>query len=155
MRVESLQMSFSAFSDKVNFKRHHVKIHQETEIAKNYQCDICDFKFDIPSKLKTHFRDVHEKMKVSCTLCNKDYSKSNITTHIKLSHGTNVFKCTICEKELKSKQSLHQHQATEHGLKTANINHKCSICSKEFTQKAHLRTHMRGLHRQTGFKYHV
>ena len=136
-----------AFSEKAKVKLHHDTFHQD--IARKYQCDICNFRFFYPHKLKLHYRDVHEKIRVNCTLCKKPYNKSNLATHMKLKHKESdfsLFRCKVCEKDLRSKQSLNQHQATEHDLKTANINHKCDICNKQFTQRTHLRTHMKGVH---------
>jgi uncharacterized Zn-finger protein len=57
-------------------------------MSKRHQCDTCDKTFVDKSKLQTHIKCVHLRLKkYKCTLCNAAFGQnSNLQRHVKTVH---------------------------------------------------------------------
>ena len=91
----------------------------EEDITKIHECNLCDKTFYTPSELKTHIKNVHEKLK---------------------NH-----KCHLCDKAFSQPLTLRIHMSRIH--KTRIKKHKCDLCEKTFSQSSNLNSHIESVHK--------
>ena len=74
-------------------KEHMQEVH---EGLKPFECELCETKFFLESRLKIHMRNVHEgEKKFECNLCGVKF-KGHLNHHIAAVHkGEKTFKCEI------------------------------------------------------------
>jgi hypothetical protein len=91
-------------------------ITQGTETpSKKFKCMVCDKMFSQPANVRTHVRNVHEKIKHTCLLCDaKLSSKTNLDHHMKKTHATpGMYRalkyCTICKLHMRGDLARHEH----------------------------------------------
>ena len=81
-----------------------------------YQCDQCPRSFGLKSKLKTHKRMVHQRIK-----------------------------CPECGQEICNTFQLKRHKAKVHGIKPTN-SHQCKLCPSFYNSKVSLDNHIIKVH---------
>ncbi|XP_055918364.1 zinc finger protein 236-like [Eupeodes corollae] len=136
------------------------------------RCDICTIILPDFTKLKHHFRVVHQRRGyVMC--CNRQLKKrSLIVDHIYVHNDPEYFKCTECGKILSDRSCLQRHNILCHQaeeLKTFQCNHcpkkfptkklldlhtvhhnectfMCSECGKGFPTKSTMNVHFKRIH---------
>ena len=77
-------------------------------------CPICEKKLTAKKTLKTHIKDIHEKLK--------------------------KFKCGICAQGFAQKIHLHRHQKIHAAIDTR---YKCKICAKSYSRQDKLKEHVK------------
>ncbi|CAC5424241.1 KRAB [Mytilus coruscus] len=88
----------------------------------NNTCKLCDKSFDIPSRLYTHHKKIHEEGPISCKPCQQ------------------VFRTKL---NLKMHERSYAHHVKSGQKFTLERNFLCSDCGKSFYRKDYLATHMK------------
>ena len=113
---------------------------------KPYKCDRCESKFQSPTLLAVHVRDVHHNFTESfpCEYCAQMYdTPKRLKGHVDTVHKNRyTYKCGECDKIFKSKANFMSHTNSHRGLKPFI----CEYCSKSFTSKALMTNHKRYVH---------
>ena len=97
---------------KSKFKRHMETVHDEKDIE-IFQCK-CQYETFTQQDLDTHLQSCTISNKVTCELCQKVLSQSQLTKHLKNAHcdkeqeNSSDTTCEVCQKECKSHQALLQ-----------------------------------------------
>ncbi|KAG6460255.1 zinc finger protein 135 isoform X2 [Manduca sexta] len=108
------------------------------------ECGQCGKKMKNEYLLKAHIRNVHNKPKYGCTVCNLKFCTfRDRLAHLDKSHGmkTTNLKCSQCDKSFKLPQTLSAHMRHTH-MKIRNDGHyPCNMCSRVFNKKSGLKTH--------------
>lgn len=104
--------------------------------AKKINCNLCNKFYSTSVALGRHRREVHDKEKSACNICDyKTAYKSCLQRH-KLTHSAKV-ECLICKKRVASMDShLRAHKPKD----------SCKICQRGITKRhmnQHLRVHTR------------
>ena len=88
--------------------------------------------------LQKHVDAVHDKLKSTCDICNKEFSKWSLSEHKKTTHEINpMFTCDLCNKEFKKRSYVREHKRKMH----EKTNFPCDQCNEEFSQQNSLLTH--------------
>ncbi len=93
--------------------------------------------------LQRHFKSVHQKIKVDCKVCGKDFrDKSSLKHHTMVVHEKSLsLQCQLCNKVFSQRNTLKLHTKQVHyGLK----NNECHICKKFYG--LNLSTHIKNVH---------
>ena len=115
-----------------------------TNILKDFFCDLCSLQFDKKYVYDVHMRLVHKKTstespqsEIDKIAVKKEYEDLTKDKEKK------PHKCSICDYNCKSKTNLKTHfDAVHEGKKP----HKCSICDYSCTTKAILKIHINAVH---------
>ena len=94
------------------------------------------------TNLKYHKQAVHDKIKVKCDKCNKEFArKSKLRYHTRIVHeGFVPYECKDCGKTFNRSEYYKTHVLMVH----KGINpYVCELCNKVFTQAHMLRTHLK------------
>ena len=103
------------------------------------RCDRCGQKFSCAAKIKEHIRVVHDRLMLSCQICNATMKwSSNMTVHMYTKHqiGDAPKKkeikrdCVRCNIKFRSNQLLYEHLKSVH--KEENV-FKCPKCFETFS----------------------
>lgn len=114
--------------------------------AKIYGCQLCERKFQFPSKLKRHSLCHTGEKPFTCEICgNKFAVKFRLKIHMTTHSGKKPYRCKICEYEGIDSSNLKVHQRTHTGEKP----YRCERCEYEGVNSSALKRHMR---RHTGEK---
>ena len=102
--------------------------------------------FKSKNGLLYHRGKVHNIIKFTCNLCNKQLdSSSHLTRHIKMVHSKiKPYQCHLCEKGFGEKHELKTHVEAVHQKLKPYI---CTVCiDKKFSLKSNLKAHIRRYH---------
>ena len=105
-----------------SLKEHVMKDHEKST---PFHCEQCSRSFGTSTYLKSHIRQVHERLK-----------------------------CDECGQEMCNTFILKRHKAKVHGVKNAN-EHQCKHCHLCFKLKAALTKHMMKIHPEVKFHEEV
>ena len=139
MNKHSCSTCKRTFHKKIELKRHNEYYHDKSA---TFQCDICNKRFILASKLRSHLETEHSAggTTTKCNLCGK-FISSNLTAHIKLVHeSVKPFSCDKCNLYFPFKSGLIKHEKAVHEKLKEHI---CGQCGKQFSRKAHLEYHKR------------
>ncbi|XP_055678107.1 zinc finger protein 260-like [Lutzomyia longipalpis] len=167
----------------------HLELHQNKAANKQYPCHICGKTFAVKYYANDHVKRVHRrlendvnaneifpKMKVKCSICEKEVRKYFLDRHMKSHRSKKVenqsFICHLCQKTFISRETIRAHMITVHlKKKRYSCNHcdqkfihsltryrhinkyhlkktvaSCSLCSASFYHKTSLVAHRRKFH---------
>jgi len=121
---------------------------QQPELAKNFECELCNKKFTKIEILKRHIKTHLKDKEFKCTYCAKTFDRRDVLNdHIRNHTGEKPFECTICKKKFTRGFVLLRHMRTHgEGL------YKCDFCMKGFDRKDTYRDHMRNHTGEKPFK---
>ena len=75
------------YASKMSLSQHRRLIHGNPKL---YPCTLCEYVSKTRQKSERHIRAVHEKIKETCEICDKQYSsKNNLHRHKKKIHLPN------------------------------------------------------------------
>ena len=130
------------------FNRHLQNVH----FGQKQKCPHCTQELSNEKSLKTHIKNIHEK--IPCVQCGKMVGPPKMSIHMKTHlpiEEQRRFKCEICAKGFLSNQHLNDHMNVHTGKKP----HKCKFCSTSFaslgTRNMHQKGHL-GIHRNSSKK---
>ena len=137
----------------------------------SFKCTCCNFAYSSLTKLKLHFKNVHENKKQICDYCEKSFIDlqahidrvhkgiknheckecgkaffkfSNMKDHIDIVHKKmKPFQCNVCPYKAINNGKLNYHHKRVHG----NVrSHPCDKCDKVFKAPFDLRRHISTVH---------
>ncbi|XP_018364842.1 PREDICTED: zinc finger protein 845-like [Trachymyrmex cornetzi] len=147
-----------------------------TKTSGNYQCQVCNDKFNDVIELRTHLWDVHcarnkpEKSfsndELQCELCTNIFpDKGTLACHMQwhkanpiLSDIQKTFACDICGRSYSSKKALWKHKRLHKATAVASIKFQslarkpmatqflCNFCRKVFSSNQSLQRHKLTFH---------
>ena len=104
----------------------------------NYDCELCDRKFNGKTAKRLHIRAVHDKIVFPCGECNfKAKQRGQLSRHIKIVHRKIRFKCEFCDFE---GLAMRGHRLSHHADKLKIYG--CNKCSYRSENKLSLQKHM-------------
>lgn len=122
--------------------KHHLRRHQVIHSnLKEFECKLCDKKFNQRSNLDTHIKNVHNKVKdYECPKCHKKFTqKGNLSKHMIIHEDNQPFQCEFCRKTFSQKNLLDSHLNLHNGEKPF----ECDICKKSFARQSTLYNHVK------------
>ena len=132
------------FDEKEAIFQHMASTHRNDQ--KKIPCPECKTTFIKVTKLRTHYKEVHEGKKThKCPYCDNCFSRQGkLRVHIKKIHkGDKAVKCKICDVEFSEKNEWKEHVAAVH----EGVNpYQCYICGKMYASKHILLNHIQGVH---------
>ena len=118
--------------------------HMKINHLKNFECNHCNAKFGLKSRLNRHIDHVHFKIRpFKCKHCQMSFTTSTkMNYHIQTVHLKEYFiKCELCEKEFITNVLLKTHIKNFHGVKVEK--YKCNVCNRQFTSEIIRNQHMK------------
>lgn len=142
------------------YKNHMIEILEKSTImpfkrhGSQYQCFYCDNIYILPSELKQHNLEKHERITLGKTT--KLWSEIRVTYNIMMDISN--LRCRMCNKNISDKNDLKIHFSESHNkivpdyvlnnivaFKLSDINNECYLCNKDFLSFGDLVHHMRAL----------
>ena len=121
---------------KTILRRHNRTVHLNIE---NYECKVCQKKFEKLYNLDNHFHSYHREHDVQCSKCDLTAgSKQIIYQHYVKEHIDILFKCKECSFETHTENLLKSHVKIVHEKNTNKIN--CDQCG-QLMSRNYLREH--------------
>ncbi|XP_052105894.1 zinc finger protein 664-like [Mytilus californianus] len=127
----------------------HIRLHQDGNDARKFECDICKKKLSSKHTLQQHLKRVHlsveERELFSCEICKKSWlEKRTLDRHMKVKHGNSAVNtkehlCDICGKGCETAYDVKKHKQVHDKVPQ----HVCDVCSKAFKFRAGLYMHMK------------
>lgn len=123
-----------------------------------YECDKCNYIFQIKGNLDIHLWEVHDinngNFKIhECTYCESTFKTAGyLNKHKWRVHGINngsftMHGCNLCDSTFKAKSDLDCHNWCVHSINCGRFKiHTCEICDSEFKLKRRLDTHKWKVH---------
>ncbi|XP_034838000.1 PR domain zinc finger protein 5-like isoform X2 [Maniola hyperantus] len=91
-------------------RRNHLKIF-------NHQCDLCDQRFYLPSRLKEHMATHTGERNFRCEFCDKSYPRlQSLQEHVRSHSSDRRYKCDICQTTFTQCGSLKSHMKNHHNV---------------------------------------
>ena len=108
----------------------------------SFKCTCCNFAYSSLTKLKIHFKNVHEKNKQNCEYCDKSFV--DLQTHVDRVHkGIKNFECKECGKTFFKSASMQEHiDAIHKKLKLF----QCNVCPYKAINNGKLNYHHKRVH---------
>ncbi|XP_068238034.1 zinc finger protein 23-like [Palaemon carinicauda] len=132
------QCSYSAKTAN-SLNLHRRRCHLDPKELKWYECDICNKKFYLPSKLTVHYRAHTGEKPFSCQTCGKTFAcKYNKKEHERAVHGERI--------EVKNQDGSTLVQMVKHRRAPRATGRRCDICSIDFSSTAAIIEHMKKVH---------
>ena len=146
-KVKCTECDYESFH---GIKNHYDRHHSTTR--PQFPCPKCSYIAKQNCDLKAHFNAVHEKVRIKCELCEKDFARGPalILHRQKVHEGVDKsVQCSICEQKLSSKSKLKRHINDTH-LKLKPF--ECPSCKYKATTMIILNTHIKAMHEGVKFQ---
>ncbi|XP_052102201.1 zinc finger protein 721-like [Mytilus californianus] len=129
-------------SSKSAFK-FHLKICQNADSLKNYECEICQKKFYFKSDLLRHSLTHSGARPHKCQFCDTTFKlRGALVEHVKSLHENYKYPCETCGKIFTAMRNLKRHTET-HRPDFEASKPLCTECGKSFRFKSDLEKHKR------------
>ena len=146
-KTHSCQFCGRQYSTKKCWESHLKTIHN-WESEKPYECNECENKFKVESKLLYHRTKVHnDPGPFACSVCSKEYTKPDALIKHKVSRhsGKKNFKCKKCGERFTTAKLRAEHKLNAH----AGDIYMCELCGKEYPKQSALNRHIDVFHLKT------
>ncbi|XP_023939776.2 zinc finger protein 62 [Bicyclus anynana] len=91
-------------------RRNHLKIF-------NHQCDLCDQRFYLPSRLKEHMATHTGERNFRCEFCDKSYPRlQSLQEHVRSHSNGRRYKCEVCSTGFTQTAGLRNHMKAHHNV---------------------------------------
>ena len=121
----------------------HLKICQNAESLKNFECEICQKKFYFNSDLLRHNLTHSGARPHKCEFCGMKFKlRGALVEHVKSLHENSKYPCETCGKIFSAMRNLKRHTVTHKSDFEAN-KPLCPECGKSFRFKSDLEKHMK------------
>ncbi|XP_063435856.1 zinc finger protein 93-like [Mytilus trossulus] len=121
----------------------HMKICQNADSLKNFECEICQKKFYFNSDLQRHNLTHSGARPHSCDFCGMKFKlRGALVEHVKSLHENSKYPCETCGKIFSAMRNLKRHTVTHKSDFEAN-KPLCPECGKSFRFKSDLEKHMK------------
>ena len=108
----------------------------ESNLKKQFQCDICWKNFSTKGYLKIHKRTHTGEKPYECKFCEKRFaSNAKLFRHNRIHTGEKPYACTDCEKKFIGSSHLKKHRR----IHTGEELYACKNCGKKFKLSSYLR----------------
>ncbi|XP_064080396.1 zinc finger protein 852-like [Macrobrachium nipponense] len=132
------QCSYSAKTAN-SLNLHRRRCHLDPKKLKWYECDICNRKFYLPSKLTVHYRAHTGEKPFSCQTCGKTFAcKYNKKEHERAVHGERI--------EVKNPDGSTLVQMVKHRRAPRATGRRCDLCAIDFPSTTAVVEHMKKVH---------
>lgn len=117
-------------------------------------CDMCDYKIDEKSVLKTHMISIHIIQKAECNICKKEFrNEFRLRKHVKKMHSEKQIKekheCEICwRKYFVEYHLICKHVEKCHPGELERLTLTCDICGEKYYSELQMRKHKQKFHSQ-------
>ncbi|XP_026749355.1 PR domain zinc finger protein 5-like isoform X2 [Galleria mellonella] len=89
-------------------RRNHLKVYR-------HQCDLCEQRFYLPSRLKEHMATHTGERNFRCEFCDKSYPRlQSLQEHIRSHSNDRRYKCNVCNSSFTQNGSLKNHMKSHH-----------------------------------------
>ena len=109
--------------------------------SETFKCDQCQKDFSSKINLRSHIKDVHDKIKqFACSSCEVKISRnSSLKLHIKAVHDKILdIECNVCEYKCSDNGNLQRHIKSSHD-KIRDI--ECNLCEYKSSDKGNFQRH--------------
>ena len=118
---------------------HRRRCHVDPKELKWYECDICNKKFHLPSKLTVHYRAHTGEKPFACQNCGKTFAcKYNKKEHERAVHGERI--------EVKNPEGGTLVCMVKHRRAPRTTGRRCDLCSIDFPSSTAVTEHMKKVH---------
>ena len=136
--------------------RHSLSNHKRLKHgdAAQFNCTKCTYATTKKENLDQHVRSVHEKIKVTCDICNKEFSKTpNLNKHKRQKHPETLQTKRKATEYLETQPKRIKITQPESNDDTNKINgFECKICKQEFKELYNLNKHIKNVHEEKKLK---
>ena len=119
---------------------------QKTKPRPSVPCDDqnCEKVFVNNSKMRRHYKSVHERQTYPCDLCQFQAARSDqLKRHVRRVHERVKYPCDQCEFQAAWPHGLVQHKRNRHEL---GPRYPCSQCHYQTADQTNLRRHIEAKH---------
>lgn len=115
--VHQVKNLTSGNSNLPNVNQQNGKVPSEEGTKKQFQCEVCERRFNRKSCLTEHMLTHSGIRPYSCTLCSMSFTKNyNLQVHMGTHSTARPYKCVICEADFKRNDYLKAHMKTTHNI---------------------------------------
>jgi len=129
--------------------------------VKQFNCEKCVYATSKKENLQQHVRSVHEKVKVICETCGKNFSdKPTLNRHKKNKHSETLQKEETKRKATETLETqpkrikITQPESNDDDIKKFK-EFKCNICNTTYKELYNLNKHIRNVHEEKSLKCNI
>nr|XP_027228247.1 oocyte zinc finger protein XlCOF6-like [Penaeus vannamei] len=121
-------------------RRVHEKLHKVEELGA-FQCNVCEKRFVVRSRLARHMLIHNKEKQFVCQLCNKRFArKDDLKNHERSHTGERPYICKECGKTFRYISNCRHHMKIH--MKESN-GHRCTHCNMSFPSEAKYEYHLK------------
>ena len=112
------------------------------DLTRNFECDICNYRYNNAQQLRIHKKNVHEKKNTEenypCPKCDRILlNRESYRNHMKRT-GHHPYQCKECLKRFWDLTCLEKHSQAHNPLRPF----QCDSCNYRFSKEHHLLRHL-------------
>lgn len=122
-----------------NSLKTHKNRHDQVTVIK---CSECSYQTYQEPDLISHKMRKHDKIQITCNICDKQFRKDYLARHMKTAHFEVRINCGQCDYSTPDKEKLKRHENAVH----KRITHDCKLCDYKATFLDNLNRHIKSVH---------